>query len=131
MKLETIGNGEADATAAPVATGLASERRGGYLTLVRRVVVAIMEEASGAHDARVLDTNDHPVGSPQGPASPGKRFPTVKGMVWIREGAALRSKWVARIVTTGYADGPVYPSHWSQDEDTGPKKPVSLTATGL
>lgn len=52
-------------------------------------------------------------------------------MVWIREVETHRSKWVARIVTTGYADGPVYLSHWSWDKDTGPKKPVSLTATGL
>ena len=46
---------------APMATGLASDRGWGYWTLRQRTVAAIMEEVSGAHDARVTDTTLAPV----------------------------------------------------------------------
>jgi len=89
-----------------------------------------MEGYSGAHDARVTDTEHHPEGSPDLPTgSPGVGVPTGNGMVKIRGGTTHRSEWVARIVTTGFAGRPGRLAREGWDESTGPKKAVGFTAT--
>ena len=56
-----------------------------------------MEESSKEHDSLVIDTTPCPGGSP------GWFIPKGNGMVQNR-GDKLRSKWIACIFTTGYAD---------------------------
>lgn len=91
---------------------------------------AVTEEPSGARDARNKDTADDPSGSPHGPANSGLGVPTSNCMVSIREVTSHPGKWVARIVTTGYADGPADRSPWPEEMDTGPKIAGPETATG-
>jgi len=109
---------------APVALGLASDRGVGYWTLRRRTVAAVMEESSGAHDARARHTTDTVPGPAGSPGFSG--IPTGVGMVLDRRGTTHRSEWVARIVTTGFAGRPGRLSRERGDEGTGRKKRSAL-----
>src|SRR4029077_2407309 len=78
------------AAGAPVATGLASDRGVGYWTLRQRTVAAVMEESSGAHDARARHTTDTTLGPVGSPGFSG--IPTGVGMVLDRRGTTHRSE---------------------------------------
>jgi hypothetical protein len=55
-----------------------------------------MEPTSRAHDTEIVNKIQLPGGSPEA------TIPTGNGMVMNRGETASRSKWIARIITTGY-----------------------------